>query len=147
MPKAFSVVSWCVEHFKNAYSRLGDVIALLARLNPDVFALYEVEGKEFFGEFVKKMPGYQLHIAEGPHEKQTEHLVERQHQPLQAEQSGSRCRRGPPDIQKVQRCRRPRARLAGGADHCRAGRMDPALLRPRHPLLRSAAGVMKLGET
>lgn len=66
MPKAFSVASWNVEHFKNAPSRVGDVIALLASLDPDVFALYEVEGKDVFGELVTKMPGYQFHITEGP---------------------------------------------------------------------------------
>ena len=66
MPKAFSVASWNVEHFKNAPSRVGDVIALLASLDPDVFALYEVEGKDVFGELVARMPGYQFHITEGP---------------------------------------------------------------------------------
>src|SRR5688500_1278355 len=66
MPKAFSVASWNVEHFKNALARVGDVVALLAALNPDVFALYEVEGKDVFGELVSKMPGYQFHITEGP---------------------------------------------------------------------------------
>jgi len=66
MPKAFSVASWNVEHFKNAPTRVADVIALLASLNPDVFALYEVEGKDVFGELVTQMPGYQFHITEGP---------------------------------------------------------------------------------
>lgn len=66
MPKAFSLASWNVEHFKNAPGRVSDVIALLASLNPDVFALYEVEGKDVFGELVTKMPGYQFHITEGP---------------------------------------------------------------------------------
>jgi endonuclease/exonuclease/phosphatase family metal-dependent hydrolase len=66
MPKAFSVASWNVEHFKNAPDRVGDVVALLASLKPDVFALYEVEGKDVFGELVSKMPGYQFHITEGP---------------------------------------------------------------------------------
>ncbi|MCE9610739.1 MAG: hypothetical protein K8R23_11145 [Chthoniobacter sp.] len=66
MPTAFSVASWNVEHFKNAPTRVGDVITLLASLNPDVFALYEVEGKDVFGELVAKMPGYQFHITEGP---------------------------------------------------------------------------------
>lgn len=66
MPKAFSVASWNVEHFKNAPDRVGDVVALLASLKPDVFALYEVEGKDVFGELVSRMPGYQFHITEGP---------------------------------------------------------------------------------
>jgi hypothetical protein len=63
--KAFSLASWNVEHFKNAPNRVGDVVALLASLKPDVFALYEVEGKEVFGELVTRMPGYQFHITEG----------------------------------------------------------------------------------
>jgi hypothetical protein len=33
---------------------------------PDVFALYEVEGKEVFDTLVAKMPGYTFHITEGP---------------------------------------------------------------------------------
>jgi endonuclease/exonuclease/phosphatase family metal-dependent hydrolase len=66
MPKAFSVASWNVEHFKNAPDRVGAVVDLLASLNPDVFALYEVEGKDVFSELVSKMPGYQFHITEGP---------------------------------------------------------------------------------
>ena len=66
MPKAFSLASWNVEHFKNAPTRVADVIALLASLNPDVFALYEVEGKDVFSELVTQMPGYQFHITEGP---------------------------------------------------------------------------------
>ena len=66
MAKAFSVASWNVEHFENAPNRVGDVVALLASLNPDIFALYEVEGKEVFGELVTQMPGYQFHITEGP---------------------------------------------------------------------------------
>ena len=62
MPKAFSLASWNVEHFKNAPTRVADVIALLASLDPDVFALYEVEGKDVFGELVTQMPDYQFHI-------------------------------------------------------------------------------------
>jgi exonuclease III len=66
MAKAFSVASWNVEHFKNAPNRVADVISLLADLNPDVFALYEVEGKDVFDELVTQMPRYQFHITEGP---------------------------------------------------------------------------------
>ena len=58
MPKAFSVASWNVEHFKNAPRRVGDVIGLLASLDPDVFALYEVEGQDVFAELDAQMPGY-----------------------------------------------------------------------------------------
>jgi exonuclease III len=66
MPKAFSCLSWNVEHFKNANSRVEDVVTLIASTAPDVFALYEVEGKEVFAELSTRMPGYQFHITEGP---------------------------------------------------------------------------------
>lgn len=65
MAKAFSLVSWNVEHFKNQGSRVADVVALLASMNPDIFALYEVEGKDVFSELTTRMPGYQFHITEG----------------------------------------------------------------------------------
>lgn len=66
MAKAFSLASWNVEHFKeNPAERVARVIAFLQKQKPDVFALYEVEGKHVFGEITKKMPGYQCHITEG----------------------------------------------------------------------------------
>ena len=66
MPKAFSVISWNVEHFKNSPGRVSTVVDRLAQNDPDVFALYEVEGKEVFSELIRTMPGYQFHITEGP---------------------------------------------------------------------------------
>lgn len=66
MSKAFSLVSWNVEHFKNAGSRADRVVKLLAAQDPDVFALYEIEGSEVFQTITAKMPGYSFHITEGP---------------------------------------------------------------------------------
>jgi exonuclease III len=66
MPKAFSLLSWNVEHFKQDDARVGRVMAALQEQNPDVFALYEVEGKEVFGALTSAMPGYTFHITEGP---------------------------------------------------------------------------------
>jgi endonuclease/exonuclease/phosphatase family metal-dependent hydrolase len=66
MQKAFSVLSWNVEHFKEDPSRVGDVVDLIAEADPDVFALYEVEGKDVFAKLSAKMPTYQFHITEGP---------------------------------------------------------------------------------
>ena len=66
MAKAFRVVSWNVEHFKGDPQRLKRVVQLLNDQNPDVFALYEVEGKAVFTELTTKMPGYSFHITEGP---------------------------------------------------------------------------------
>lgn len=66
MAKLFSVASWNVEHFRNVDSRVDRVVAFLRAQNPDVFALYEVEGKVVFNELVTKMPEWQFHITEGP---------------------------------------------------------------------------------
>jgi Endonuclease/Exonuclease/phosphatase family len=65
MAKAFSLASWNVEHFKNPDSRVDRVVDFLNGLSPDVFALYEVEGKEVFDALVTKMPSYSFHITEG----------------------------------------------------------------------------------
>lgn len=67
MAKAFSLASWNVEHFKDDPSRVGRIVEFIREKakNPDVFALYEVEGKEVYGELVKRMPGYTFHITEG----------------------------------------------------------------------------------
>jgi endonuclease/exonuclease/phosphatase family metal-dependent hydrolase len=65
MAKAFSLVSWNVEHFKKDDARVARVISLLEKQDPDVFALYEVEGKEVFDALVAKLPSYTFHITEG----------------------------------------------------------------------------------
>jgi hypothetical protein len=65
MAKAYSLASWNVEHFRNPDSRVDRVVDFLVDLGPpDVFALYEVEGKEVFDALVAKMPGYAFHITE-----------------------------------------------------------------------------------
>ncbi|HEX7254669.1 MAG TPA: endonuclease/exonuclease/phosphatase family protein [Gaiellaceae bacterium] len=67
MAKAFSVASWNVEHFKSQGipSRVQDVVDFLGEQRPDVFALYEVEGKRVFEALTSMMPGYTFHITEG----------------------------------------------------------------------------------
>ncbi len=65
MAKAFSLVSWNVEHFKGKPERVVRVVELLSEQNPDVFALLEVEGKTVFNDLVEQMPDYQFHITEG----------------------------------------------------------------------------------
>ncbi len=45
MKKVFSLASWNVEHFKDDAKRVKSVVEFLKKQNPDVFALYEVEGK------------------------------------------------------------------------------------------------------
>lgn len=67
MAKAFSIASWNVEHFKTQdAARVHRVVEFVKKQKPDVLAIYEVEGKDVFGELVSRMPGYQFHITEGP---------------------------------------------------------------------------------
>jgi len=73
MAKAFSVLSWNVEHFgktsksgSTPQKPVGPIIDLIAEQKADVVAIYEVEGKMVFDEVVAKMPDYAFHITEGP---------------------------------------------------------------------------------
>jgi len=73
MAKAFSVLSWNVEHFgktKKGSSRpkkpLGPIFDLIADQKADVLAIYEVVGRMVFDEIVDKLPDYTFHITEGP---------------------------------------------------------------------------------
>jgi len=69
MAKLFSVAAWNVEHFKkdkDSGERCIRVIEFLKAQNPDVLALFEVEGKEVFWEIVEKMPNYSFMTTEGP---------------------------------------------------------------------------------
>lgn len=70
MPKLFSVASWNIEHFAKDESPSGQqrvkrAIQFLKAQDPDVFGLYEVEGKEVFKSLFEEMPGYTFHITEG----------------------------------------------------------------------------------
>jgi len=70
MPKVFSLASWNVEHFKGKPDRVNRVVDFLNHNDgghkPDIFALYEVEGKIVYSALVSKLPGYSFHITEGP---------------------------------------------------------------------------------
>jgi len=71
VPTPLSIASWNVEHFEGKPERVAKVVELVRGLGPkkkgpDVFALYEVEGKDVFDELVANMPEYQFHITEGP---------------------------------------------------------------------------------
>lgn len=68
MAKLFSIASWNVEHFKGEGAdapRVERVIEFLAQQKPDLFALYEVEGKQVFDVLTAKMPNYFFQITEG----------------------------------------------------------------------------------
>jgi endonuclease/exonuclease/phosphatase family metal-dependent hydrolase len=65
MAKAFSVVSWNCEHWKEGDPRNADRVGLLASQEADVIALYEVEGKEVWRSVMDGLPGYSFFITEG----------------------------------------------------------------------------------
>jgi len=73
MAKAFSVLSWNVEHFgataedkKKPTKPVEPIVKAVADQDADVVAIYEVVGSVVFDEVVKQMPGYHFHITEGP---------------------------------------------------------------------------------
>jgi endonuclease/exonuclease/phosphatase family metal-dependent hydrolase len=66
MAKAFSVASWNVEHFNDDPSRVDRVVDFLNKQRPDVFGLYEVEGRTVFDSLRTRMPNYVFQITEGP---------------------------------------------------------------------------------
>ena len=67
MPTAFSVASWNVEHLGDTGppQRMANVIGLLEARDPDVVAIYEVEGKNVWRRLMDGMPGYSWFITEG----------------------------------------------------------------------------------
>ncbi len=65
MAKLFSFASWNVEHFTNAPDRVRENIEFIQQSNPDVFAIFEVQGKQVFSSFVDLMPTHNFFITEG----------------------------------------------------------------------------------
>ncbi|UCF29368.1 MAG: endonuclease/exonuclease/phosphatase family protein [Chloroflexota bacterium] len=74
MPRAFSVASWNVEHFRGNIARVQRVASFIAgqatqdggpAQAPEIFALFEVEGRDIFQEFMIRFPNYNFHITEG----------------------------------------------------------------------------------
>lgn len=77
MSKAFSVASWNVKHFKKGddpvdSERVNRVLTFLKNQSPDVFALYEVVGKDLWRDIMKKFPKYVFEITEG---RQTQEIL------------------------------------------------------------------------
>jgi len=90
MAKVFSVTSWNVEHFKNISAsdtaRIQRVAKFIAGNDggptsvPDVFVLYEVEGKDIYQDFMNEFPDHRFHLTEG---KQTQKIFVGVHRRLQ----------------------------------------------------------------
>jgi exonuclease III len=65
LTKAFSVASWNVKHFKSIQARKDLAVSFLKTQDADIFALYELYGKDVFTEVLKQFPGYTFQITEG----------------------------------------------------------------------------------
>ena len=69
--RLFSVLSWNVEHFGKGKdrdlkkARIKRIATKIKSIDPDVMAIYEVEGKDVFSEFSKTFVGYSFFITEG----------------------------------------------------------------------------------
>ncbi|MEM7561582.1 MAG: endonuclease/exonuclease/phosphatase family protein [Pseudomonadota bacterium] len=79
MAKAFSVLSWNVEHFGKTKKGstvpkkpLAPIIKYIADQKADIVAVSEVVGAMVYDEIMDKMPGYQFHITEG---RQTQEIL------------------------------------------------------------------------
>ena len=66
MAKKFSVLSWNVEHFKVSKKKTDKIIQHIKSINPDVLAIYEVEGAEVFSFMTEEFSKYSFFITEGP---------------------------------------------------------------------------------
>ena len=86
MAKLFSVTSWNVEHFKGDAQRVTRVVGFLSGMNggppsvPDIFVLFEVEGKDIYQEFMNKFTQHRFHMTEG---KQTQEIFIGVHRDIQ----------------------------------------------------------------
>jgi endonuclease/exonuclease/phosphatase family metal-dependent hydrolase len=66
MATVFSFASWNVEHFKGRdVARAQRCVQFIRDQNPDVFGIYEVEGKDVFDHFVNLMPSHNIYVTEG----------------------------------------------------------------------------------
>ena len=75
MAKVFSVASWNVEHFKNTSAsdpaRIKRVTEFISGNHggpasvPDILALFEVEGKDIYLDFMDEFPDHRFHLTEG----------------------------------------------------------------------------------
>ena len=75
MPRLFTVASWNVEHFRSAAAgaaqRVQRVVEFISGQHggpsrvPEVFALYEVEGRDVYQAFMTQFPDHRFHLTEG----------------------------------------------------------------------------------
>jgi len=64
MSEHLSFAPWNVEHVKGDDERVADCVEFLRESDPDVSALYELEGEDVFFELVDRMPDHHFFITE-----------------------------------------------------------------------------------
>lgn len=75
MAKVLSFASWNVEHFHGDIARVARVVDQIKAINPDIFALYEVKGKNVFDELKNRMSSHNFVITERQDESSMEILI------------------------------------------------------------------------
>jgi endonuclease/exonuclease/phosphatase family protein len=75
LAKFVSFASWNVEHFRGKEDRVGRVVSLLKDVNPDLFAIYEVEGKNVFDKLMSQMSTHSFFITEKTDKANMEILI------------------------------------------------------------------------
>jgi endonuclease/exonuclease/phosphatase family metal-dependent hydrolase len=75
MSEVVSFASWNVEHFNGKIDRIDRVVGLLKNTDPDLFALYEVKGKDIYGDLMEKMATHSFFITEMTDKANMEILV------------------------------------------------------------------------
>jgi endonuclease/exonuclease/phosphatase family metal-dependent hydrolase len=75
MTKILSFASWNVEHFHGNPDRVSRVVNLLKEKDPDVFAIYEVQGKHVYFDLMEKLPTHSFTITENTQQSNMEILV------------------------------------------------------------------------
>ena len=73
MAKLLSFASWNVEHFSNKNTRVERCVEFIRddADDPDLFAVFEVLGKDVFAAFTELMPTHNFYITEGLQSQET----------------------------------------------------------------------------
>lgn len=64
MSQTVKFLCWNVENFHSDHNRVSAVVDTIAQQSPDVFALFEVKGRQVFWDMINQMPNYQFKITE-----------------------------------------------------------------------------------
>ncbi len=75
MAKICSFASWNVEHFHGRPDRVRRIAELLSVKDPDIFAIYEVSGRQVYRDFTQLMPSHGFTLTENTQMRNMEILI------------------------------------------------------------------------